>query len=48
MGFWLESQRQLGIARYGWEDNTTVDLREIQWDGIVWIYLDDMYNGRLL
>jgi hypothetical protein len=34
-----EEKRQLGKPRYRWEANIRVDLREIEWEGVDWIYL---------
>jgi hypothetical protein len=30
-------KRPLGIPRRRWVDNIKMDLREIEWDGMVWI-----------
>jgi hypothetical protein len=35
-----EGRKQLGRSRHRWKDNTKMDLREIRWGGMVWIYLD--------
>jgi hypothetical protein len=36
----LEGKRPLGRARGRWEDsNNEMDLREIEWGGMEWIYL---------
>jgi hypothetical protein len=34
-----EGKRPLGRPRRGWEDNITMDLREIRWGGMDWIDL---------
>jgi hypothetical protein len=34
-----EGKRQLGRLRRRWENNVKIDLREIGWGGINWIYL---------
>jgi hypothetical protein len=36
-----EGQRPLGryTGRYRWEEDVTVDLKEIEWDGVEWIHL---------
>jgi hypothetical protein len=34
-----KGKRQLGRHRCRWEDNIKMDLREIGWGGIDWIYL---------
>jgi hypothetical protein len=34
-----EGQRPLGRPRRRFEDNIKIDLREIGWDGVEWIYL---------
>jgi hypothetical protein len=34
-----EGRRPLGRPRHRWVDNIKMDLREIGWDGINWIYL---------
>jgi hypothetical protein len=35
----LLGRRPLGRPRHGWVDNIKMDLREIGWDGMVWIGL---------
>jgi hypothetical protein len=35
----LEGKRPVGRPRYRWEDNIKMDLREILWGGMDWIYL---------
>jgi hypothetical protein len=34
-----EGKRPLGRSRGRWMDNIKMDLREIGWDGMNWIYL---------
>jgi hypothetical protein len=34
-----ESNRQLGRPRRRWEDNIRIDIREIRWKIMDWIYL---------
>jgi hypothetical protein len=34
-----EGKRPLGRPRRRWVDNIKIDLREIEWDGMVWIDL---------
>jgi hypothetical protein len=34
-----EGKRPLGRSRHRWVDNIKMDLREIGWDGVVWIGL---------
>jgi hypothetical protein len=29
----------VGRSRHRWEDNIKIDLKEIGWDGVVWIHL---------
>jgi hypothetical protein len=36
IGYWWE-RRPLGSPRCRWVDNIKIDLREIGWDGMVWI-----------
>ena len=44
-GFWLgnlEAKRPLGRLRCGWEDNTEMDLQEVEsgvWTGSSWLRL---------
>jgi hypothetical protein len=35
-----EVKRPLGRPRNIWVDNIIMDLREIGWDGMDWIYMD--------
>jgi hypothetical protein len=35
-----EGKRLLGRPRRGWEDNIGFGIREIGWDGVDWIHLD--------
>jgi hypothetical protein len=34
-----ERKRPLGRPRRRWVDNIKMDLREIEWDGVDWIYM---------
>jgi hypothetical protein len=34
-----EKKRPLGRQRCRWVDNIKIDLREIGWDGVGWMYL---------
>jgi hypothetical protein len=34
-----ERKRPLGRSRHRWENNIEMDLREIRWSGMDWIYL---------
>jgi hypothetical protein len=34
-----EGKRQVGRPRRSWEDNITIDLKEIGWGGMDWIDL---------
>jgi hypothetical protein len=34
-----EGNRRLGRSRRRWEDDIKIDLREIGWGGMDWIYL---------
>jgi hypothetical protein len=44
-----EGNRPLGRPRRRWVDNIKVDLREIGWDGMDWIYLaEDWEQWRAL
>jgi hypothetical protein len=38
-----EGKRPLGRPRRRWVDNIKIDLREIAWDGMVWL---DLAQGR--
>jgi hypothetical protein len=39
--FWLENlKRSCRKSRHRWEDNIRMDLREIGWEGIEWMHLD--------
>jgi hypothetical protein len=40
----LEGKRLLRRPRCRWEDNIRVDLREIGWKGVDWIYLGQHRN----
>jgi hypothetical protein len=35
-----EGKRPLRTPRHKWEDNTKINLREIGWEAVEWIYLD--------
>jgi hypothetical protein len=37
IGYWWESQKR--SLRHRWVDNIKMDLREIGWGGMDWIYL---------
>jgi hypothetical protein len=34
-----EVKRPLGRPRHKWEDNIKIDLKEIGWEGVDWIYV---------
>jgi hypothetical protein len=34
-----EGKRQLGRPRRRWEDNIRIDLRQIEWEVVDWVYL---------
>jgi hypothetical protein len=34
-----EGERPLGRSGHRWKDNIRMDLREIGWEGVDWIYL---------
>jgi hypothetical protein len=34
-----EGNRPLGRSRHGWEDNIRIDLGEIEWECVDWIYV---------
>jgi len=34
-----DKKRPLGRPRRGWENNIRTDLREIWWEGVVWIHV---------
>jgi hypothetical protein len=38
----LEGNRSLGRPRRRWENNITMDLREIGWGGMDWMYLAEV------
>jgi hypothetical protein len=35
-----EGKRPLGISKYRWNNNIKMDLREIEWEGVDWNYLE--------
>jgi hypothetical protein len=38
--FWSENmKRPLGRPSCKWEDNSSMDMREIKWEGMDWIHL---------
>jgi hypothetical protein len=39
IGFWYESQKEIGRIRRRWEDNTKIDRREIGWRDMDSFYL---------
>jgi hypothetical protein len=39
-----EGKRPLGRPRRRWVDNITIDLRDIGWDGMDWLYLAQERN----
>jgi hypothetical protein len=44
-----EGKRPPGIPRRRWENDIKMDLREIGWDGMDWVYLaQDMDQWRAL
>jgi hypothetical protein len=43
-----ERKRPLGRPRRMWVDNIKMDLREIGWDGVYWIWLTIGTSGGLL
>ena len=44
-----EGMRPLGRPWRGWEDNIKMDLQEVGWGGMDWIYLaQDMNRWRAL
>jgi hypothetical protein len=36
-----EGNRPLGRPRRRWVDSFKMDLREIGWDGVVWVYISE-------
>jgi hypothetical protein len=34
-----EGRRPLGRPRRRWEDNIKIDLQEVGWEGVDWIYM---------
>jgi hypothetical protein len=50
IGYWWGSRKgktPLGRLRRRWVDNIRMDLREIGWDGMVWIGLIWLRTGTL-
>jgi hypothetical protein len=43
-----EGKRPLGRPRHRWMDNIKMDLREIGWDGMDWIWQKIQTSGGLL
>jgi hypothetical protein len=43
-----EGKRSLGKSRRRWEGNIKIDLREIGWNGMDWIWLRIGTSGGLL
>jgi hypothetical protein len=41
-----EGKRPLGRPKRRWADNIKMDLREIGWDGVDWIELEQDRNQR--
>jgi len=39
-----EQKRPLGRPRRRWEHNITMDLRESEWEDVVWIYVTEHRN----
>jgi hypothetical protein len=37
--FWLENLKERDNSSSTWEDNIRMDLRDIGWEGVDWIYL---------
>jgi hypothetical protein len=35
----LEGKRPLGRCRHKWEDNIKMDIKEIELEGVSWVYL---------
>jgi hypothetical protein len=36
----VEGKRQFGTPRRRWKENIRVDLREVGWEGVDWMHLD--------
>jgi len=44
-GWKPEGKRPLGRPRRRWEDNITMDLKDIGWEGVDWVHLgQDRYQ----
>jgi len=41
-----ERNRPLGRSRRRWEDNIRMELREIGWEGVVWMHLTQERDKR--
>jgi hypothetical protein len=41
-----EGKRPLRSPWHSWEDNITLDLREIGWEGVDWMYLAEDRDQR--
>jgi hypothetical protein len=39
ISYWPEGERPLGRPRQKWADNIRIDLGEVGWDNVDWIYL---------
>jgi len=39
-----EGKRSLGRPRCRWEDNIRMDLREIRWEVVNWVHLDQFLD----
>jgi hypothetical protein len=42
-----ERKRLVGIPKRMWEHNIKIDLKEIEWEGVDWIYLAQDRNKKL-
>jgi hypothetical protein len=38
----------LKTTRHGWQDGIKLDVREIGWEGVVWIHLAQDLTGGML
>jgi hypothetical protein len=44
-----DGKRPLGRPKHRWVDNIKIDLREVGWDGMDWVYLaQDRHQWRAL